>query len=776
MNQAEDKPYYMEGISVPETPEPGKEPAPWEKTEVVGKPKPRVDAYERVSGAAVYPSDVVLPDMLYAAVLGCPYPNAMVKRVDTSAASKMPGVSAVITGSTPGADLKWTYRGKAKSKVFDPHCRYEGDAVAGVAADSPYSAQAALKAIKVEYEVLPFVSDERQALDPKAVTIHEKGNLVDKPEVYLRGDVEKGIGEADIVLETEYRSECEIHTPMELHGCVAKWDGGSLTIWSSTQGVYAVQSEVAEVLGLPIAKVRVIGHYMGGGFGSKLQAGKYDVIAALLAKMTGRPVKLFLTREQTYLVTGNRPPTNMKLKAGVKKDGTLTALSFTCLGTGGAYPAGGVALVDFLIKDNYLCPNVECKSTDVYINAGLARPFRDPGHPQGSWALEQMLDQLAAAIKMDPLDLRLKNIPKFSQSRPGDPPYTTTGLKECLEQGAKTFGWRERRKELAETKQEGHIKTGIGMAGTMWFVGGGRPPSTIVLKLFSDGSANLNMGASDLGTGTKTIMAMIVAEELGLKPELIQIENADTGTTQFATPSGGSKTVPTEGPAVREAAIRVKQGLLKLAAEDLKADVSDLTLKDGAVTSKKDPSQKKKITEVSALKERGVILGVGYKRPNPSDKVINPFGAQFCEVKVDTKTGEVEILKFVAAQESGRVMNRLTFDSQVYGGITMGIGFGMTEQRVLDHGQTGKLCNKNWHDYKLPTALDVPEEIISHPIDMPDHEANSTGAKGLGEPVTIPTAAAIANAVYNATGVRVTNTPINPVQLSRLLAEATKRG
>ena len=201
-----------------------------------------------------------------------------------------------------------------------------------------------------------------------------------------------------------------------------------------------MQSEVAEVLGLPIAKIRVIGHYMGGGFGSKLQAGKYDVIAALLAKMTGRPVKLFLTREQTYLVTGNRPPTNMKLKAGVKKDGTLSVLQFTCLGTGGAYSSGGVALVDFLIKDNYLCPNVECKSTDVYINAGLARPFRAPGHPQGSWALEQMLDQLAAAIEMDPLDLRLKNIPTFSQSRPGDLPYTTTGLKECLEQGAKTFG------------------------------------------------------------------------------------------------------------------------------------------------------------------------------------------------------------------------------------------------------------------------------------------------------------------------------------------------
>ena len=235
MNQGQDKPYYLEGISVPETPEPGKEPAPWKNTQVLGKPRPRVDAYQRVSGVAVYPSDVVLPDMLYGAVLGCPHPNAMVKRVDISAALRMPGVHAVVSGSSRGADLKWTYRGKAKSKVFDPHCRYEGDAVAGVAADSPYNAQAALKALKVEYEVLPFVSDERQALDQNSTTIHEKGNLVEKPEVYRRGDVEKGFGEADVVLETEYRSECEIHTPMELHGCVAKWDGDSLTIWSRTR-------------------------------------------------------------------------------------------------------------------------------------------------------------------------------------------------------------------------------------------------------------------------------------------------------------------------------------------------------------------------------------------------------------------------------------------------------------------------------------------------------------------------------------------------------------
>ena len=265
----------------------------------------------------------------------------------------------------------------------------------------------------------------------------EGGNRSGDVQTYERGNVEKGFAEADVVLEESYRTESELHTPMELHGCVAKWDGDRLTVWESTQGVYAVQARVAEVLGLPLANVRVIGHYMGGGFGSKLQAGKYTIIAALLAKKTARPVKLFLTREETYLCVGNRPPSNMKLKAGVKKDGTLTALEFTCLGTGGAYPAGGTSLVDWQIRDLYRCPNVRTRMTDVYINAGPARPFRAPGHPQGSWALEQMLDALAEAIKMDPVELRLKNIPSYSQAREGNPPYTTTGLRECLERRGK---------------------------------------------------------------------------------------------------------------------------------------------------------------------------------------------------------------------------------------------------------------------------------------------------------------------------------------------------
>jgi CO/xanthine dehydrogenase Mo-binding subunit len=752
-------------------------PKPWKKTEVIGKPIPRVDAYERVSGSAIYPSDISLPDMLYGAILRCPHAHAKVLNIDSREAEKMPGVMAVIKGGTNGANVEWPYLRGFKTKLFDPHCRHEGEEVAALAAETPYQAWDAIKAIKVKYEILPFVADERKALESGAPAIHEGGNRSGETQIYERGNVEKGFAEADVVLEETYRTESELHTPMELHGCVAKWDGDRLTLWESTQGVYAVQARVAEVLGLPLANVRVIGSYMGGGFGSKLQAGKYTIIAALLAKKTARPVKMFLTREETFLCVGNRPPSNMTLKAGVKRDGMLTALEFSCIGTGGAYPAGGTSLVDWLVRDLYRCPNVRTKLTDVYINAGPSRPCRAPGHPQGAWALEQMIDALAETIKMDPVELRLKNIPLYSQAREGNPPYTSTGLKECLEEGAKAFGWKEALKKASEANtREGYLRRGVGMASGLWFAGGGGPPSTILIKLFSDGSVNLNMGASDIGTGTKTVMAMVVSEELGVPMKKIQIEHADTGTTQYATPSGGSKTVPTEAPAVRAAALHVKQQLLEMASRELKTEAGQLNLKNGEILSTTDPTKKTKISGLSELKRQGVILGVGYRGPNPDKKVVNPFATQFCEVEVNIQTGEVKVLRFLAAQESGRVMNRLTYENQVVGGITWGVGLAMTESRVLDAKQTGKMVNRNWHDYKIPTALDVPAEVISLPIEPEDTEANTTGAKGLGEPVTIPTAAAIANAVYNAIGIRITGTPINPLTLSPLFSARRKEG
>ena len=757
--------YYRQG-PLPETPEPTQEQKRWKGTRIIGQPTPRVDAYDRVSGAAVYPSDVRLPGMLFGAILRCPHAHAKVVNVDTGALDNDSAVHAVFTGQTPVADLPWG----RNSKLFDPHCRYEGEAVAAVAAETPQQARDALRKIIVEYELLPQVSDPLEALQPGAPKAGTGDNRTGEPNVYARGDVARGFAEADVVLEQTYTVDFQLHAPLEPHGCVARWDGNKLTLWESTQGVYRVQQQVAEALKLPLSNVRVVGHYVGGGFGSKLQIGKYTLLAALLAKMTGRPVKLFLSREETFLCTGNRPGGTMRLKAGAKADGTLTALEFHATASGGAYSPYGTGLWDWQIRDLYRCPNVRTVAENAFINAGDQRPMRAPGHPQGSWALEQMLDSLAHDLEIDPVALRLANITEVSQAR-GGTPYTSTGFRDCLEAGADAFGWETARDRIADGS---HLARGIGVAGCTWVAGAGGPPSTAVVKFFADGSANLNLGASDIGTGTKTVMAMVVAEELGVPLEQIQIEHADTATTQFATPSGGSKTIPTEAPAVRAAALDCKEQLLTMAAKDLELPASELTVQGDEVVAKGDPGTRIAVREVSEFQRRQLVIGVGYRGPNPEGKATCPFAAQFCEVEVNRRTGEVAIVRFLAAHDSGRVMNRLTYDNQVYGGIVMGIGYGMTERRVLDRKQTGKMVNLAWHDYKIPTALDVPAAIESLPIDPLDDECNTVGAKGLGEPVTIPTAAAIANAVYDAVGVRVTSTPINPTQLLQLMA-ATSR-
>lgn len=756
------KPDFLQA-DLPEPPAAVATPAPWTETVMVGTRQPRVDACERLSGSAVFPLDIILPGMLHGAILRCPHAHALVKSVDLSPAMALPGIRAAISGQAPDAAIPW-YNGS--STLFDSHCRYEGEEVAAVAADTPQQARDALRAIKVEYEPLPFVSTMEEALRPGAPELAAGGNA-GPPATYSRGDVEKGFAEADGVLEETYSTNFEIHTPMEVHGSVANWEGNRLTVWDTTQGVFMVQATVAKALQMPLSRVRVIGHYMGGGFGSKLETGKYTIIAALLARRTGRPVKLFLSREEAFRCTGNRPANTMTIKAGVKRDGTLTALQINATGSSGAYRSGSG--VGFQVTELYRCPNVKREERDILINAGQARPFRAPGFPQCSWALEQMMDALAAKIGMDPVEFRLKNIPENSQVR--NLPLTSSGLARCLAEGAKAFGWEQARKPGEVT---GHLRRGSGVAACLWGYPGG-PPSTAIVKLFADGSVNLNMGASDIGTGTKTVMAMVVAEELGVALDRIQIEHADTATTQFATPSGGSKTVPSDSPAVRMAALAVKQQILELAAEELKLPPEDLVLRGGQVEARLDPSRKMDITAIKTLQQRGLLLGTGYREPNPAGKAIYPFAVHFAEVEVNLRTGEVKVLRMLAAHDSGRIMNRLTCDNQVRGGIVMGIGFGMTERRVLDRGQTGKMVNANWHSYKIPTMLDAPLAIDTLFIDPADRECNSCGAKGIGEPATIPAAAAIANAFFHATGIRVLQPPLNPTMVLDLLERTGRK-
>jgi xanthine dehydrogenase YagR molybdenum-binding subunit len=407
--------YYLDR-EPPETPEPQAAPEPWQATTVVGRRVPRIDAYDRVSGTAVYSADVILPGMLYAAVLRCPHAHAIVKKVDVRRAEKMPGVAAVISDATPGANIPWIQSAKGPiSRLFDPHCRYEGEEVAAVAAETPYQAWDAVRAIAVEYDVQPFTASEDDALAAGAPAVHPGGNRAGEPRKYERGSVEAGFAEADVVLEQTYSTACEIHTPAEAHVSVARWDGKKLVVWDSAQGVYPIQAGLADALKLPISHVRVIGHYMGGGFGSKLSLSKHTLIAALLARATGRPVKLHLTREESFLCVGNRPPATMKMKAGAKKDGTLTALQMTVTGTPGAYPAGATSGVDFVVRDLYSCANVRTEGLDDYTNAGQARAFRAPGHPQGAWALEQMMDALAEKLGMDPVEFRVRNVPVVSR-------------------------------------------------------------------------------------------------------------------------------------------------------------------------------------------------------------------------------------------------------------------------------------------------------------------------------------------------------------------------
>ncbi len=763
-----ESPYWLNGKE-PETPSPSDELAPWTATEIVGTRMTRVDAYERVSGTAVYPQDVTLPDMLHGAILRCPHANAIVKKIDTSTAEKMPGVRAVLTGKSSGTDIPWYQRrGTSYSSLFDAHCRCEGEEVAAVAAETPLQAVDAIRAIEVEYEVLPFVIDEAAALEPGAPAVLEGGNLVGNPSVNERGDIAAGFAEADVVVERTFSTPCEIQAPMEPHGSVAKWDGNRLTVWDSTQGVYRIQEGLAEALGLPMANVRVIGHYMGGGFGAKLELGKYTVIAALMSRTTGRPVKIFLPREDCMLITGNRPGNTITLKIGAKKDGTLTAIDYTSLGSGGAYPSG--ASTSTMAAYLYTVPNLRTEDTTVCINAGRARPMRAPGFPQCAWALEQMIDELAQKLDIDPVAFRLQNIADVVQAG-GGMPFTSDQLAACLTKGAEAFGWKAARSRAAES---GPLRRGVGVAACFWGYSGG-PPSTVIVKLYSDGSANLNMGASDIGTGTKTWAAMIVAEELGLAVDRIQIEHADTATTQYATPSGGSKTVPSDSPAVRAAAFEVKKQLLQMAADQLETEVSDLDFRGTNIVSTSNADKSVAITDLERLGRQGVVVGTGYREPNPEGKATWPFGAQFCEVEVNTLTGETRLLRFLGAHDSGRVLNALTYDNQVFGGIAMGVGFGMTEERVLDR-QTGKMVNANFHDYKIPTMMDVAVSHQSTPIDHPDNAFTNTGAKGLGEPATIPTAAAIANAVADAIGIRVTDTPLNPTQLAQLLADERKEG
>jgi xanthine dehydrogenase YagR molybdenum-binding subunit len=737
---------YYEEFRDKKTEEPEVVPSPErDKFEIIGKSTPRIDGKRIVTGRAPYTHDIKLKGMLYGKILRSPHACAEVISMDLSSAQSLPGVKATI-------QLK---KGRVK---------YAGEQVAAVAAADERTAEHALKLIKVEYKSLPFAVTEEKAMEEGAPLVHDRPNVQPPFNKYTRGDINKGFKEADFVLEHTYKTAVEIHHPAETHGSVAKWEGERLTVWDSTQAIFNVRDGLARYLKIPASRIKVIKQYMGGGFGSKLGVNDYTVVAAMLAKQANKPVKIILSRKENSLCVGNRPSSLQTIKGGVKKDGTLTALYLK------NYTSGGIGRGDRCAEplvDVYKCPNVKVEEYSVFTNTGASRPTRAPGHVQGTFALEGFLEELANKINLDPLELRKKN---YSAKNLGDTeiPYSSKGLDKCYQLGAEKIGWKRRNKKPGEGN--GKVRRGLGMASQIWW-GVGRAGTLADVKLHPDGSVEAICGTQDIGCGTRTYMATITAETLGLKPKDITVK---IGSTEYpwCGSSGGSTTTPSVAPAIRDAVLKAADYLKKMAAEKLEIKADDIRIGNRKFSNKNNPAQsisyKKLLDELRRerkLRREKVFHGEYIGRP--SGFAYNTFGAHFAEVEVDTETGKVKVLKVVGVHEIGRLMNKLTAESQIIGGITQGVSTALFEERIMDD-TTGNVANPNLRDYKIATSQDTPE-IISLIVDMVDPRINNLGAKGLGEPPRIPPAGAITNAVYNAIGVHVREIPITPDKVLRAL-------
>ncbi len=748
----------------------GEEPPVWgadADLKVVGKPTPRVDGRERASGSAQYTYDVSLPGMLIGIGLRSPHPHARVIAIDTTAAERAPGVRAVFTRFN-ATDLANPNSGRP---IFAEEVLFQGQEVALVIAETREQAEDGVRLLDVEYEPLPFVTDPEAALADDAPTTQtdraDNSISEDWPKVYERGSVEQGFAEADVVVETRFTTEANLHNSMETHGGVASWDGHTLTLWSSTQDIYGARQQVAAALKLQQNQVHVIKRYMGGGFGSKIGAHNAGILAAWAAYRLGRPVKYMLSRAEENLAAGNRPPSIQRYKLGALKNGTLTAIELETIENIGA--AGGwFSPVSMAAKEMYLCPNVRNTDVPARTNLGTLASFRAPGVVEGTAGLEVALDDLARALNMDPLALRRKNYAARYQLL--DRPYATKTLLEAYTIAAERIGWdtRDAEERRYPRGRQGMLRRGVGLAGQLWG-GDGGPPAQAIAKLLPDGSAVIITGTQDIGTGTRTVLAQIAAEELRIPLSSVRVELGETEFGVFSPVSGGSMTLASVGPAVRMAATEARKEMLEIVSHLAEAPVDVLDIQDGAIINTETGKEMGTVGSFLGQLEGHEVTARGMRGPNAEEVIVRTFGVQFAEVEVDIGTGEVRVLKIVAAHDCGRIVNPLTFSSQMEGGIIQGIGMALYEQRIVDH-RLGVSVNSNLGDYKVPTICDIPDiELVL--FNTPNEVANTLGALGAGEPPIIPTPGAIANAVAHALGLPVTGLPLTPDRILEMLRE-----
>jgi len=708
--------------------------------DVVGRPAERIDGIERARGQAPYTADLRRPGMLHTAGLRSPYAGARVSRLNLDPARAAPGVRAVLEPDD--------------TDVLTLDACYPGQPVAAVAADSFEQARAALAHIEIEWEVLEPLLDPDEAV--------RRGSLTQEARRYARGDVEAALADADVVVEAEYRTQTLLHNALETHQAVCEWRGEALEVWISTQYIWGVRDELAEHFDLPPDRVRVVCEAMGGGFGAKNGAGDYSVLAAELARRTGRPVRCALTRREENLASGNRNATIQRLTAGARSDGTLVALAGDFVNAVGW--EGWLASTAGPMQMLYACENVRTVEYGAKLNTAPMAAFRAPGFVEGTFGLECLLDELAARLELDPLELRRRN--HADADLVDGRPFSSKNLLECYRRGE--VHWA--RREAVRARSEGPWRRGVGLASQTWY-GGGGPPSYAWIRLGSDGRATVVTAMQDIGTGTRTAMAQIAAEELGLPLERVEVALGDSARGPFASISAGSSTTPSMGPAVRAAAADVARQLIEIAAQRYHREERVLSLQNGEIVSADGGSWP--LEKVAGLLGDGQGLGKGARGPNPTGMRVLTFGVQVAEVAVDIETGEVVVERIAAVHDVGRVINPLGASSQVEGGIIQGIGHTLSEQRLLDP-ESGAVLTQTLDAYKVPTIADVPE-IVTEFVDEPDAHLTNLGSKGLGEPPIIPTAAAIANAIRDATGADVRSLPITRAEMLRALKEAREQ-
>ena len=708
----------------------------------VGHDVPRIDAYERVTGRATYTRDVRLPGMLYARILRSPHPHARIRSMDVSRAEALPGVRAVVThethelvyssGSIAGGRQ---YNDAAKDitthlrYMFDNPVRFVGQPVAAVAAVNRHVAEEALQLIEIDYEELPFVLDPEEALEPGAPPIWPEGNLaldfanLPRPSGGTSGDPEAGFRAADQVFEDRYTTAFVQDAQMEPRSALAQWEGDKLTLYTPTQGISNCRHDNARDLGLEDHQVQVICKYMGGGFGDKNGSYYFDLIAAMLARETDAPVLLELTRKDDWLGTHGRWHTVQDFKVGVAQDGTVTAIQLHGYSGMGPYlrRSGGIGGIDV-----YGCPNVERVIYPVHTNRMVSGNFRAPSDPQGYFAIQSMMDDIAYKVGMDPVDFALKNMQRPTE----EVQFTNYSLEECIQQGRELFDW-ESRWRPEPGSDPGPIKRGAGMAFMIFRSGVG--PSSAILRVDSQERYTLFVGVTDVGPGAKTTMAMIAAEELGVPLSEVEVVWGDTDLCPYSVGESGSRTTTMTGYAVVQA------------ARDLKSQIAEKGMPSGD----------------------DVLIASATPTPSTQGRRRMVFGAHFVEVEADVQLGHVRITKYVAVHESGRILNPLPAKDQIRGAALQGVGQALHEDLLYD-ARNGHPLNAGYYGARHLTHKDVPEIEVT--FIQTDDGYGPYGAKSVGEAGIILGPAAVANAIFNTIGVRMKDLPITRKKILEALA------